>query len=327
LLNSKANQVVFVDSQRTERESETELTDRSMLNEPAAATWAPIFVQAGGHARGYAAECFDMNKATRIWSWVLPQYAPHTARITADGRLVAFCGGMGRVYLLDGLTGALVACLGDETPVTLAVPSPAADRIALMDANGIRILKMDRLVARLTPEAAKSSTELVADLADADPRTAALAALKLSSLGNEGCNAALDALSRCTHDEAKIARHLADLDSDDFATRSAARQSLILFGTSALPLVADAQRTTSSAEVRRSCREIAAAIGHNQCLPFWSRSLAVLERNASDANALRDLAKKVRSAEVKAEIDDAIARLTAIAEDSPAQPDVAKPVK
>jgi WD40 repeat protein len=177
-----------------------------------------------------------------------------------DGRLLA-SGGYQEppVNLWDLAAGEVVGRLRGDMGVGPVAFSPDGTRLAVVSSPTVLICDVAALcgkrkleeVARHPAPSEDRLEELWAELAGADGARSYRAVLRLGAAGPKGAALLKRRLKGgASPDQARIARLIADLDSDDFATREKATAALEDLGATAGPALRRAVENTTSAEVR-----------------------------------------------------------------------------
>jgi WD40 repeat protein len=184
-----------------------------------------------------------------------------------DGRLLAGGGPEGAVSLWDLATGEVAGRLrADLGAVGSLAFSPDSSRLAFAGTSPAALVcdvavlcgktELGQLV-RLPAPSAEELEGLCADLAGADGARAYRAVLRLGAAGPQGAALLKRRLkSGPTPDEARIARFIADLDSNDFATREKATAALEALSQKAGPALRRAAEKAASAEARTRARRL-----------------------------------------------------------------------
>jgi WD40 repeat protein len=177
-----------------------------------------------------------------------------------DGRLLASGGfQVPPVSLWDLASGEVVGRLRGDMEIGPLAFSPEGTRLAVVSSPTVLICDVAALCGkRKLEEVARSPApsedrleELWAELAGADGTRAYRAVLRLGAAGTKGAALLKHRLKGGTAPDAtRIARLLADLDSDDFATREKATAALEVLGAQAGPALRRAVENATSAEVR-----------------------------------------------------------------------------
>jgi WD40 repeat protein len=216
-----------------------------------------------------------------------------------DGRTIAVGSGNGVVHLLDwsreGASLPFRAC--DTGPYHMAF-SRDGSRLAGVDNATALIWDVGDVVGRPPAKRAKVSAEELEDwrrsLSSTNSRAGYRAVWQLAAAGDAAV-AVLKGQLRPARDDAKqIARWVADLDADDFATREKASLELTKLGEASAGQLESALKSPRSPEQGRRLKLILAGLkGVSPARLGQVRGLMVLEQIASPSarEVLRRLAK------------------------------------
>jgi WD40 repeat protein len=243
-----------------------------------------------------------------------------TLACTADGLLVARGNGDGTVQLYDTATGKEVAKFaGRQGSVSALAFSRDGRLLASGSHNSTILVWRVPEVARPAPAAPdeKARERLWAELAERDAAKAYRAVLALAARPAEAVPLLQAKLKpRPGPDPMRLAKLLADLDSDDFETREAASKALEALGPDAEGALRRALGQAPSAEVRQRVEELLAKFekaGPVTERVRFVRAVEVLERAGTPAarGALEGLAKAQLSPELAREVETSLQRLAA----------------
>ncbi len=186
---------------------------------------------------------------------------PAVVACTADGLLAARGNGDGTVQVYDTATGKEVAKFEGRQGSLMSLAFSRDGRLLASGSNNATIVVWQvPEVAR--PAAAldeKARERLWAELADKDAAKAYRAVLALAARPAEAVPLVQARLKpRPGPDEKRLAKLLADLDSDEFQTREAASKELATLGPDAEGALRRALDGAPSAEVRQRVEEVLA---------------------------------------------------------------------
>jgi WD40 repeat protein len=242
-----------------------------------------------------------------------------TIACTADGLLAARGNGDGTVQVYDTATGKEVAKFeGRQGSVSALAFSRDGRLLASGSHNSTILVWRVPDVARKQPELDEKARErLWAELADKDAAKAYRAVLALAARPAEAVPLVRAKLKpRPGPDEKRLAKLLADLDSDDFETRQAASKGLAALGPDAEGALKRALDGTPSAEVRQRVEELLAQF--QKAGPVTERVRSVraveaLERAGTPEarRALEALAKSALGPDLAREVETSLKRLAA----------------
>lgn len=192
---------------------------------------------------------------------------PHSLAFAPDGRLLVQAADDGKARVWDVWAGKEVATLtGHQGSLTAAAFSCDGRRLAtggvdttalVWDAAPFRAKLTDRTTA-LPPNRGE---KLWADLDDADAARAYEALRALAADPKQAVSLVRGRVKPARAPEAtRLKKLIADLDSDDFATRMEAKQELEKLGDVAAPALREALKSAGSAEQRRQLETILSAL-------------------------------------------------------------------
>jgi hypothetical protein len=198
----------------------------------------------------------------RLLAWVGDQNCVHVWELASGQDRCSFAqpgGRMGRpAFSPDGRR--LVTGSNDTTAYVWDVTGLAV--------NGA-LSRLDLTPARLA--------DLWADLANADAARAATALWTLVAGAEAAVPYLRDRLIRSPPDPAKLARWIADLDSDQFVARQAASRELEGAGEAVEAALSDAATIGQSAEARRRARQLLDKLRDREKTPTGLRELRAVE--------------------------------------------------
>lgn len=234
--------------------------------------------------------------AVRATQW---RIASGSLAFAPDGRTIAVGSGNGVVHLLDwsreGASRFFRAC--DTGPCHMTF-SRDGRRLAGVDNATALIWDVSDIVGRPPQKRAKVSTKEMEDwcrsLLSTDAQAGYRAVWKLVAAGDDAVAVLKKQLRPAGTDAKQIARWIADLDDDDFATREKAALELTKLGEAAAGQLESAVKSPRSPEQRRRLKRILAGLdGVSPARLGQVRSLMVLEQIGSPAarEVLRRLAK------------------------------------
>ncbi len=237
---------------------------------------------------------------------------------TADGLLAARGNLDGTVQLYDTATGKEVAKFdGRQGQVSALAFSRDGRLLASGGHNSTILVWRVSAAARPAPAAPdeKARERLWAELADKDAAKAYRAVLALAARPAEAVPLLRAKLKpRPGPDPKRLAKLLADLDSDDFETREAASKALAGLGPDAEGALRRALDQAPSAEVRQRVEELLAQFqkaGPVTERVRFVRAVEALERAGTPEarGALEGLAKAELSPELAREVETSLRRL------------------
>jgi hypothetical protein len=239
----------------------------------------------------------------------LPLVFLGTAAFSPDGRFLAVAEGHESMFSLwDLATGRVVGRLQNDHEVQSLAFSPDGSRLAMAGYfPTVLVCDVAELFGKKTMEeivksGAPSAEELEglwAELSGADGARAYRAIRRLGLSGSRG-GAFLKARFQGEKppDERRIARWIADLDADQFATREKASAELEKLGIQAEPALRRTLEGQPSAEVRSRVKRLLDRLGATDDPPPSAelvrlRVVEALEANGSEEarQALRELSK------------------------------------
>jgi WD40 repeat protein len=239
--------------------------------------------------------------------------------VTADGLLAARGNGDGSVQVYDMATGREVAKFdGRQGAVSALAFSRDGRLLASGSQNATALVWRVPEVAR--PAAAldeKARERLWAELADKDAARAYRAVLALAARPAEAVPLLRAKLKpRPGPDPKRLAKLLADLDSDEFETRQAASKELAALGPDAEGALRRALDEAPSAEVRTRVEEVLATFqkaGPVSERVRFVRAVEALERAGTPAarQALEALAQAQLGPDLAREVETGLKRLAA----------------
>jgi WD40 repeat protein len=222
------------------------------------------------------------------------------AAFTPDGRFLVVVNGTNRENYLSAYhlaSGQRLGRLGLEGfHVASLVFSPDGNRLALSGISNTALVCDVAALLKGKPAAPKPLTAderltLLGELENSDGARAYRAIGRLAEAGPD-IVPALQKWLKGPHgfDEKRVARLIADLDSDEFASRDRATRELRAMGVRAEAALRRALKETSSAEVRKRLEEVLDIL--NRKAEIASRILEALERNgtADARQALKEIA-------------------------------------
>jgi WD40 repeat protein len=243
-----------------------------------------------------------------------------TLAITPDGLLAARGNGDGSVQVYDTATGKEVVKFAGRQGSMTALAFSRDGRLLASGSHNATILVW-RLpeVARPAPTAPdeKARERLWAELADKDAAKAYRAVLALAARPAETVPLVQARLKpRPGPDAKRLAKLLAELDSDDFETREAASKELATLGPDSEGALRRALDQAPSVEVRQRIEELLAQFQKAGPVPErvrFVRAVEVLERAGTPAarRALEALAKAPLDAALAREVETSLKRLAA----------------
>jgi dipeptidyl aminopeptidase/acylaminoacyl peptidase len=264
-------------------------------------------------------ELTDEQKQQKHWLWGCLCFSP-------DGRTLATgATGEGHLRLWEVATGQERRRLEGHQGSVDAIAFSRDGRILVTGGGETAALVWDLRPAAPTPLTADALKGAWADLASTDAAKAYQAVQHLATAPGQGVPFLREALPPVPPaDEKRIARLIADLDGDAFATREHATAELEKLGEAALLALRRALAGKPSAEQRRRCEELLRQ--HDDATPGGERlrvlrAVEALEqagtREARDV--LRRLAGGAEGAQLTREARAALARLPRMPRDVPSR--------
>jgi WD40 repeat protein len=243
-----------------------------------------------------------------------------TIACTADGLLAARGNGDGTVQVYDTATGKEVVKFEGRQGSVNALAFSRDSRLLASGSQNATILVW-RLPDVARPAAAapdeKARERLWAELSDKDAAKAYRAVLALAARPAEAVPLLQAKLKpRPGPDVKRLAKLLADLDSDEFETRESASKELAALGPDAEGALRRALDDAPSTEVRQRVEEVLAKFQKSGPAPErvrFVRAVEVLERAGTPEarRALEGLAKASLDAALAREVETSLKRLAA----------------
>jgi WD40 repeat protein len=243
--------------------------------------------------------------------WRVPQTAGDVYALTfaPDGRLAALGSATGTVYVLDTATGAELGKFEGHRGAIHALDfSPDGRRLASGGDDGtVLVWDTAELSKKSRPAAAKLDAEqlenLWRDLGGADTAKAYRAVRALADAPEQGVPHFKAKVQGGGEGEAeRIQRLIADLDSDDFATREKAHKELEGLGAAAVPEMRKALAAKPSVEVRTRLERLLEPFKDKNEVPGDRlREMRVVEAlEYAGTAAAAELLKKLAAGDAKA---------------------------
>jgi WD40 repeat protein len=293
-----------------------------------------------GDGRTVAAACWDPSLglpylAIRVWevasgqerlSFSGPQSSLHSLAFSPDGRLLAAAGRDRAIYLWDAATGKTVrrreGHRGDVESLTF---SPDGRRLASSSRDTTVLIWDVPRPPNVQPRSAalsrKELEDLWSDLAASYAIKAYRAMLRLEAVPEQAVSLLAEHLHpHSAPDSQRIARLLAQLDSESFAERERATEELRRLGWAAESALREAMEGRLSLEMRKRIEDLLAGIRGTRLpadLLRMLRGIEVLEHinTAASLQLLRKLAEPslpegLGRDELRREAQSALHRLT-----------------
>jgi WD40 repeat protein len=252
----------------------------------------------------------------------------YAVAISVDGRFLAFGGAPGSpVSLWDLATGQIVGRLREDCGfVHSLVFAPDGSRLAVAGLSSTVLIcdvaalcgkkNMAEITQNITPSA-KELEELWAELCVADAASAYRAIRRLALTGPRGADFLKTRLKGDKPPDARrIAQLIADLDSDQFATREKASEELQKLGIRAEPALRRTLEGKVSAEARSRINHLLEALGTSQgqrpsAHLLWLRAVEALEANGNNEarQVLAELAEEAPDSQLAGEAKASLSRL------------------